>query len=307
MLHETQLAPSVKGLRAGLLGRLAEIIDRCLAKDPADRFATAEEFAVALGDIVGAMRRVPAVVDRFLQQAQNTSRRLMVLAPLGGVVAYALGAVSGFGIGHILLFLFVSWILVFELLIPPAVLLAAARNVLVQGISYDEFSEIVKVQSADGSGTSTASGRRVGVVSSTTALLLGAAGLGLAVAAVVIARLSHGMPDTWRLALVSIGVSGIILALGAVGWAVLSLIGAGANRSPRYGLWLGPFGRRFFQLAAIGVRRVPVAERPSIRRPEAQPSGQVRPGRPRWPGATRGNAGGDQRVGGQHRSAPGRA
>jgi serine/threonine-protein kinase len=146
MLHETQLAPSVKGLRAGLLGRLAEIIDRCLAKDPADRFATAEEFAVALGDIVGAMRRVPAVVDRFLQQAQNTSRRLMVLAPLGGVVAYALGAVSGFGIGHILLFLFVSWILVFELLIPPAVLLAAARNVLVQGISYDEFSEIVKVQ-----------------------------------------------------------------------------------------------------------------------------------------------------------------
>jgi serine/threonine-protein kinase len=276
MLHETQPAPSVKGLRAGVPGRLAEIIDRCLAKDPADRFATAEEVAGALGDIAGAMSRVPAVVDDFLRVAQNTSRRLMVLAPLGGVVAYALGALSGFGIGHILLFLFVSWILVFELLIPPAVLLAAARNVLVQGISYDEFSEIVKVQSADGSGTSTVSGRRVGLVSSTTALLLGAGGLGLAVGAVVIARLSHAMPDTWRLGLVSLGVSGIILALGAVGWAVLSLIGAGANRSTRYGLWLGPFGRRFFQLAAIGVRRVPVAERPSIRRPEALLSQAVR-------------------------------
>ena len=162
MLHETQSAPSVIGLRDGLPGRLAEIIDRCLAKDPADRFATAEEFAAALGDIAGAMRRVPAVVHKFLQLAQNTSRRLMVLAPVGGVIAYALGALGGFGIAHVLLFVFASWILVFELLAPPAVLLAAARNVLVQGISYDEFCEIVKVRAAEESGTSAASGRRVG-------------------------------------------------------------------------------------------------------------------------------------------------
>ena len=276
MLHETQPAPSVKGLRAGVPGRLVEIIDRCLAKNRADRFATAEEVAGALGDIVGAMRRVPAVVDKFLQLAQNTSRRLMVLAPLGGVVAYALGALSGFGIGHVLLFLFISWILVLELLIPPAVLLAAARNVLVQGISYDEFLEILKVKAAEGSGTSTASGRRVSVVSSTMALLLGAGGLGLAVAAVVIARLLHAVPDAWRLGLVSLGVSGIILALGAVGWAVFSLMGAGVSRSTRHGLWLGPFGRRFFRLAAIGLRRVPVAERASIRRPEALLSQAVR-------------------------------
>jgi predicted Ser/Thr protein kinase len=275
-LHETQPAPSVKGLRAGVPERLVEIIDRCLAKDPADRFATAEEFAVALGDVVGTMRRVPAVVDRFLQLAQNTSRRLMVLAPLGGVVAYALGALSGFGIGHVLLFFFVSWMLVLELLIPPAVLLAAARNVLVQGISYDEFREIVKVQAAEGFGTSKAFGRRVGVVSSTTTLLLGAGGLGLAIGAVVIAGLLHAMPDAWRLGLVSLGVSGIILSLGAVGWAVFSLMGASVSRSTRYGLWLGPFGRRFFRLAAIGLGRVPVAGRPSIRRPEALLSQAVR-------------------------------
>jgi serine/threonine-protein kinase len=268
MLHETQPAPSVKGLRAGVPRRLVEIIDRCLAKNPADRFATAEELAAALGDIAGAMRRVPAVVDNFLQVAQNTSRRLMVLAPLGGVLAYAVGALGGFGIGHVLLFLFVSWILVLELLVPPAVLLAAARNVLVQGISYDEFCEILKVQAAEVPGTSKASGRRVRVVSSKTALLLGGGGLALAVAAFVIALLLRSMPEAWRLGLMSLGVSGMILALGAVGWAVFSLMGSRVSRSTRQGVWLGPYGRRFFRLAAIGLGRVPVAERPSIRRPE---------------------------------------
>jgi serine/threonine-protein kinase len=276
MLHETEPAPSVIGLRAGVPGRLAEIIDRCLAKDPADRFATAEDFAAALGDIAAAMRRVPAVVDKFLQLAQNTSRRLMVVAPLGGVLTYAVGAFHGFGIGHVILFLFVSWILVLELLVPPAVLLAAAREVLVQGISYDEFCEIVKVRALEGSGTSAAFGRRIGVVSPTMALLLGAAGLALAVTALVIALLLRSMPEAWRLALVSLGVSGIILALGPVAWALSSLMGSRVSRSTPHAVWLGPFGRRFFRLAAIGLARVPVAERPSIRRPEALLSQAVR-------------------------------
>jgi serine/threonine-protein kinase len=275
-LHETEPAPSVIGLRAGVPRRLAEIIDRCLAKDPADRFATAEEFAAAVGDVAGAMRRVPAVVDKFLQLAQSSGRRLMVLAPLGGVLAYAVSALGAFGIGHALLYLFVSWILLLELLVPPAVLIAAARNVLLHGISYDEFCEIVKVQAAEASGTSTASGGRVRVVSPTMALLLGMGGLTVAVAALVIALLLRSMPDAWRLGLVSLGVSGIILASGPVGWALSSLLGRRVSRSTPHAVWLGPFGRRFFRLAAIGLARVSVAERPSIRRPEELLSQAVR-------------------------------
>ncbi len=276
LLHETQPAPSVVGLRAGVSGRLVEIVDRCLAKDPADRFATAEEFAAALGDIAGAIRRTPAVVDDFLRLAQNTSRRLMVLAPLGGVFAYSFATLSGFVIGHVLLFFFVSWILVLEFLFPPAVLLAAARNVLVQGISYDEFCEILKVQAAEVSGTSTVLGRRIGLVSPRMGLLLGGGGLTLAVAAFVIALLLRSVPEAWRLGLMSLGVSGMILALGAVGWAVSSLLGSRVSRSTLFGVWLGPFGRRFFGLAAIGLGRAPVAERPSIRRPETLLSQAVR-------------------------------
>jgi hypothetical protein len=275
-LHETQPAPSVIELRTGVPGRLVEIIDRCLAKDPADRFGTAEEFAAALGDIASAMRRVPAVVQKFLQLAQNTSRRLMVLAPLAGVLAYAFGTVGAFGPGHILLLVFASWILVLELLVPPAVLLTAARNVLVHGISYDEFCEIVKMQAAEESETSTASGRRVRVASPTMALLLGTVGLALAVVSLVIAVVLRPMPEVWRLGFMSLGVSGIILASGPVGWAVLSLMGSRAGTSTGHGVWLGPFGRRFFGLAAVGLARIPEVDHPSIRRPEALLSQAVR-------------------------------
>jgi serine/threonine-protein kinase len=269
LLHESEPAPPVIGLRDGIPERLAEIIDRCLAKDAAHRFATAEEFAAAVGDVAGAMRRVPAVVDTFLQRARSSGRRLMVLAPLGGVLTYAVGALGAFDIGHALLFFFVSWILLLELVVPPAALIAAARNVLLRGISYDEFCEIVKVQTAEASPTSAALRHRIQAVPPTVALLLGMGGLTLAVAASVIALVSRTMPDAWRLGLVSLAVSGIILAAGPVGWASLTLAGRRVSRSTPHALWLGPFGRRFFGIAALGLGRISVAERPSVRRPEA--------------------------------------
>jgi serine/threonine-protein kinase len=276
LLHESQPAPSVLELRDGIPERLAEIIDRCLAKNPAHRFATAEEFAAAVGDVAGAMRRVPAVVDTFLQLARSSSRRLIVLAPLGGVLTYAVGALDAFDIGHAPLFFFVSWILLLELAAPPAVLIAAARKVLLRGISYDEFCEIVKVQTADASATSAVLGRRIGMVPPTVALFLGVAGLTVALAAGVIALASRAMPEAWRLGLFSMAVTGTILAAGPVGWASLTLMGRRVSRSTPYALWLGPFGRRFFGIAAIGVGNVPVAEHPSVRRPEALLSQAVR-------------------------------
>lgn len=276
LLHESEPAPLVIELRHDVPGRLAEIIERCLAKDPADRFATAEEFATAVGDVAGAMRRVPVVVDTFLQLARSSSRRLMVLSPLGGVLTYAIGAPGAVDIGHTPLLFFVGWILLLELVVPPAALLAAARKVLLRGISYTEFREIVKVQAADAAETRTAPGRRIRAVPPAVALLLGMGGLAVAVAALVMALVSRSLPGAWPLGLLSLGVSGIILAAGPVGWASLTLLGRRVSRSTPHGLWLGPFGRWFFRLAAIGLRNVPVPERPSVQRPEALLSQAVR-------------------------------
>ncbi|MBI1967688.1 MAG: serine/threonine protein kinase [Gemmatimonadetes bacterium] len=63
--HLTQPAPPVTSQRPALPRQLAEAIDRCLAKDPAARFASGEELAEAIGAVRDATLEVPAVIRRF--------------------------------------------------------------------------------------------------------------------------------------------------------------------------------------------------------------------------------------------------
>lgn len=52
-MHLNTPAPAISSVARGIPQRLASAIDRCLAKDPAARFATAEAFAEALSDVEG--------------------------------------------------------------------------------------------------------------------------------------------------------------------------------------------------------------------------------------------------------------
>lgn len=50
--HVTRPAPSVRATNPNVPRQLAEVIDRCLAKKPADRFASADELLAALANVV---------------------------------------------------------------------------------------------------------------------------------------------------------------------------------------------------------------------------------------------------------------
>jgi hypothetical protein len=65
--HQTLPAPPVASLRHGLPAPLAAAVDRCLAKDPDDRFASAAELADAL-DVARGRTAVPAVVRRIAHE-----------------------------------------------------------------------------------------------------------------------------------------------------------------------------------------------------------------------------------------------
>jgi serine/threonine-protein kinase len=67
-MHLNQPAPPIASVARGIPPRLAAAIDRCLAKDPAMRFATAEAFAEAL-DAIEQRREVPAVLRAWVQGA----------------------------------------------------------------------------------------------------------------------------------------------------------------------------------------------------------------------------------------------
>jgi len=61
-MHLTEAAPPLVSVRAGVPAKLAEAVDRCLAKDPVARFPSAEALAESLGEIAVAKPVPPAVL-----------------------------------------------------------------------------------------------------------------------------------------------------------------------------------------------------------------------------------------------------
>jgi predicted Ser/Thr protein kinase len=66
--HVTKVAPRARDVDPTIPQQIADVVDRCLRKDPAERPATAQEVAVALG----AVPRTPTVIP--VQRADRPSR-----------------------------------------------------------------------------------------------------------------------------------------------------------------------------------------------------------------------------------------
>lgn len=80
-LHQSEPVPDIKVILPGIHPRLVELVERCLAKAPADRFATAEELGDAiqvlihqLRDTEGIVRESLQGVDAFIQGSRDTFR-----------------------------------------------------------------------------------------------------------------------------------------------------------------------------------------------------------------------------------------
>jgi len=72
-MHITKPAPPVASVSPGLPRRLAQAVDRCLAKAPEDRFPDGEALAEAVGQSVERQRELPAPVRLWLtKNAQPT-------------------------------------------------------------------------------------------------------------------------------------------------------------------------------------------------------------------------------------------
>jgi serine/threonine-protein kinase len=71
--HVTRPAPSIRSLQPSVPAALAAVVDRCLAKDPAQRFATAEAFLTAL-DSAAVGERQGEVTRRKRLVSDNEAR-----------------------------------------------------------------------------------------------------------------------------------------------------------------------------------------------------------------------------------------
>jgi eukaryotic-like serine/threonine-protein kinase len=78
-MHLMQPAPAVASVRASLPERLCVAIDRCLAKSPADRFATGEQLADAIAVARAAEVQVAPPVRAFLRDRTRMANELALL------------------------------------------------------------------------------------------------------------------------------------------------------------------------------------------------------------------------------------
>jgi len=95
--HITKPPPPLGSVAPGISQRLAQAIDRCLAKDPASRFQTGEQFAEALSDSVTVTRELPAPVRVWLTKGEGARSALHIwtgftaLVALGEFISMILG------------------------------------------------------------------------------------------------------------------------------------------------------------------------------------------------------------------------
>lgn len=99
-MHITKAAPPVASVAPGLPRRLAQAVDRCLAKAPADRFPDGEALADSLAQATEPSRHLPVPVRLWLATGQESRLAYFIwytLAglPFGSAVGYGASLIAG--------------------------------------------------------------------------------------------------------------------------------------------------------------------------------------------------------------------
>ena len=117
--HATRPAPALASVTTGIPAALCDIVERCLRKDPADRYATGDDLAMALERAIGTSAPLPALVstvpeERVLteREAESVWKRAAELqagimsgsptrAPTAATTRVARTATNGFRLDHV--------------------------------------------------------------------------------------------------------------------------------------------------------------------------------------------------------------
>jgi serine/threonine-protein kinase len=232
-----QPAQPVAQLRAGLPPRFAAAVDRCLAKNAADRFATGEALAEEIGAIRSAIPDVPPIVRRL----QRSFQLVPMLGTGLAVVLTWVALMAPAAVPTIATLLGAVWLLsVLDLLSHAR--LARRAGFTPQDVAAGFYADARARFDEDAAGSKllTLLGRRDVII---VATLLGVAGLVLGIWLPVFGiRSPH-----WRVKLAFIGT--FLLAL------IVPIALSAPARAATWGrLWEGALGRLWFAVGGIGVR-----------------------------------------------------
>lgn len=255
-LHEP--APSVAVVRPDVPRKLARAIAKCLAKDPDDRFATAEELAEAVSEARAQVVEMPVAIAEVRKETEH-----LVVEGAGFGALSAMVALEALGAGQATDFLgfdeLVDWgtrVAVWLLtagLIGGRVLqiVVRSRAAMRQGFGVAHLAGAFADRGRDGrgSGADHDAGRLPPALEAS-------------VLAALLALLALAWIFVWNRVSTG-GILGVAVALPLVVLPVLvgRVMGSRlirswpATRSTWSRMWRGPIGERVFQLAGLGLEK----------------------------------------------------
>ncbi|MBI4500454.1 MAG: serine/threonine protein kinase, partial [Gemmatimonadetes bacterium] len=135
-MHVGEPAPPVRSVSGMVPVRLAEAVDRCLAKDPAARYPTGEVLAEAIADAQLTRREIAPSVREFLGAVKSGVVQVALLA--GAWMSLGVSGEAGSLLGTVLLVMLAS--------VTPLVLVLpvlAGRGVVRAGLDHLDVAEAV--------------------------------------------------------------------------------------------------------------------------------------------------------------------
>jgi predicted Ser/Thr protein kinase len=270
--HATQPPPPLEA--SGAPPAVVSAIECCLAKDPADRFATGEELAGALGTALEARRDLPVPVRAFLSERRDryvgSFIAAAIVVPMGlnalleGAFAGNPPAVFRGGVVAVAVVLFLIGITS-----PAALAVLRARRLLTARYRHDDLvrgleQEVERRWEEQDFDAGTQAGGESAFERLMRGKMYGA--LGLAAASGI-----AGFVLPYPAVLVAFGVFGLSCA-AAVATGLAALAGSRGRRGDaeerKLRFWDGRIGRWLFRLAGLGLGRpIGLSPAPAVDRP----------------------------------------
>jgi serine/threonine-protein kinase len=141
-MQVTKAPPPLAAVAPGVPGKLAQAVDRCLAKDPGERFQTGEALAEAVAASTAVVREVPAPIRVWFRLSADVRAPLAVVAIIGGIsVVASVAAGHGPGVGYLL-------VLFGPLAVYGFLRARLTRRVLAAGYSLDDIRLALRERAA---------------------------------------------------------------------------------------------------------------------------------------------------------------
>ena len=249
----TQPAPPLATVAPEVPSDLAKAIDRCLAKDPADRFADGEQLADALSRALDMKREIPVALRVFIEHNRERLRGLPI------VVA---GAALYFGLSMFLIAeegLAGLALTAFALLLggtPVGMLIRMARELMRRGHSHQELLLALKTDID-------ARREEMAFELSAKKTWVDWVGLGLMIGGTAVATVSTGAVMLLDLSFQAVFAMGLGLSFGglaAIIGAPIAVTRSGKRSRVPGTLWLkfwkSRIGKALFKVAGFRLKRV---------------------------------------------------